>query len=89
MRTYRNLYSQVYDFANLYESYRAARCGKRGRREVARFEARVEDALFKLQDELREERYQPGGYRHFYIYEPKRRKISAAPFRDRVVHHAS
>lgn len=88
MKTYRNLYSQVYDFANLYEGYRAARCGKRGRREVARFEARVEDALFKLQDELREERYQPGGYRHFYIHEPKRRKISAAPFRDRVVHHA-
>ena len=27
-------------------------------------------------------------YRHFYIHEPKRRKISAAPFRDRVVHHA-
>jgi RNA-directed DNA polymerase len=24
----------------------------------------------------------------FYIHEPKRRKISAAPFRDRVVHHA-
>ncbi len=29
-----------------------------------------------------------GSYRHFYIYEPKKRKISAAPFRDRVVHHA-
>ena len=24
----------------------------------------------------------------FFIHEPKRRKISAAPFRDRVVHHA-
>lgn len=32
--------------------------------------------------------YQPGAYRHFVIHEPKRRKISAAPFRDRVVHHA-
>lgn len=25
---------------------------------------------------------------HFYIHEPKRRRISAAPFTDRVVHHA-
>jgi RNA-directed DNA polymerase len=28
------------------------------------------------------------GFRDFFIHEPKRRKISAAPFRDRVVHHA-
>ena len=32
--------------------------------------------------------YRPGAYHEFYIYEPKRRKISAAPYRDRVVHHA-
>jgi hypothetical protein len=33
-------------------------------------------------------RYAPGKYRSFLIHEPKKRKISAAPFRDRVVHHA-
>ncbi len=38
--------------------------------------------------ELREQTYQPGPYNSFYIHEPKRRLISAAPFRDRVVHHA-
>ncbi len=32
--------------------------------------------------------YKPGAYRSFYIRDPKRRLISAAPFRDRVVHHA-
>jgi RNA-directed DNA polymerase len=32
--------------------------------------------------------YRPGEYTHFYIHEPKRRRISAAPFRDRVVHHS-
>lgn len=34
------------------------------------------------------ETYQPGEYVHFVVHEPKRRLISAAPFRDRVVHHA-
>jgi len=29
-----------------------------------------------------------GGYRAFWIYDPKKRLIRAAPFRDRVVHHA-
>ncbi|MCK6581391.1 MAG: reverse transcriptase/maturase family protein [Anaerolineae bacterium] len=42
----------------------------------------------RLQAELIGKTYAPGGYHHFYIHEPKRRKISAAPFRDRVVHHA-
>jgi len=32
--------------------------------------------------------FQPGPYHTFVVYEPKRRVISAAPFRDRVVHHA-
>lgn len=32
--------------------------------------------------------YRPGPYTSFYVHEPKRRLISAAPFRDRVVHHA-
>jgi len=41
-----------------------------------------------LQCALRESVWRPGGYVHFYLHEPKRRRISAAPFADRVVHHA-
>jgi retron-type reverse transcriptase len=37
---------------------------------------------------LHDHTYTPGSYTNFYIYEPKKRLISAAPFRDRVVHHA-
>ncbi len=46
------------------------------------------DHLLKLREELLHGRYTPGPYTHFFIHEPKRRKISAATFRDRVVHHA-
>jgi RNA-directed DNA polymerase len=35
-----------------------------------------------------ERRVQDGTYRNFRILDPKPREISAAPFRDRVVHHA-
>ncbi|MBM3222078.1 MAG: RNA-dependent DNA polymerase, partial [Candidatus Rokubacteria bacterium] len=44
--------------------------------------------LLALQRELLDGTYRPGGYRHFVVREPVERKISAAPFRDRVVHHA-
>ncbi len=46
------------------------------------------DRLLCLRDELLGGEYAPGPYTHFFIHEPKRRKISAATFRDRVVHHA-
>lgn len=42
----------------------------------------------QLQQELRDKNYRPGDYHSFYVHEPKRRLISAAPFRDRVAHHA-
>ena len=44
--------------------------------------------MLRLQEELLNKTYRPGPYHSFYIHEPKKRLISAAPFRDRVVHHA-
>ncbi|MGH9671841.1 MAG: reverse transcriptase domain-containing protein [Bryobacteraceae bacterium] len=41
-----------------------------------------------LPGELENGSYRPGGYRSFPVHDPKPRLISAAPFRDRVVHHA-
>ena len=52
------------------------------------FGANLEAELFQLQHELRSFTYAPGAYRQFMVREPKPRLVSAAPFRDRVVHHA-
>ena len=88
MKTYKRLYPQICSFENLYKAYRQARRGKRQREAVASFEFDLENNLLRLQEELRAQTYQPGSYHNFYIFEPKRRLVSAAPFRDRVVHHA-
>jgi retron-type reverse transcriptase len=88
MKTYKNLYPRIHTFTNLYQAYLQARRGKRTRAVVADFEMQAELELIDLADELQQQSYQPGPYRNFYIYEPKKRLISAAPFRDRVVHHA-
>lgn len=85
---YRHLYAQVHDWENLLLAWRKARKGKRGGIPAATFEMNVAENLLAIQAELEEQSYQPGGYVSFYIHEPKRRLISAAPFRDRVVHHA-
>jgi len=88
MKTYKNLYPRICDFENVYQAYRKARRGKRKRGQVYRFEFDLEGTLLRLQEELAAETYAPGQNTHFYDTRPKRRKISAAPFRDRVVHHA-
>lgn len=89
MKTYKNLYPQICAFDNLYQSHRQARRGgKRKHPEVAEFEHNLGENLLALQDELLAQTYMPGPYRNFIVIERKERKISAAPYRDRVIHHA-
>ena len=88
MKRYGNLWPALTSFDNLYQAYRKAIRGKRERPDVARFMFNAESELFTLQHELCHKTYRPGAYHTFYIYEGKQRLISAAPFRDRVVHHA-
>lgn len=62
--------------------------GRRLRQPGASFFASLEEQVVDLQSELSSETYQPGDYHYFRIYEPRERVVAAAPFRDRVVHHA-
>jgi len=55
---------------------------------VAAFELDLEANLWQLHEELRTQTYRPSPCHNFIVQERKRRLISAAPFRDRVVHHA-
>jgi RNA-directed DNA polymerase len=82
------MYIQLCSWENLLLACRRASKGKRGHPSVATFEYRLEDNLLQLREELLGKTYHPGAYTSFYVHDPKRRLISAAPFRDRVVHHA-
>lgn len=87
-RKHKHLIGQIADWDNMIAAHRLARRGKRSRSEVIRFEARLWENLAALQVELLHGSYQPGRYREFTIYEPKRRLIMALPYRDRVAQHA-
>lgn len=88
MKTHKFLHEHITDTENLHQSWRRARVGKRYQMTTSAFECRLDDELVQLRHELITKTWRSGGYRSFTIHEPKRRKISAAPFRDRVVHHA-
>ena len=88
MKRFGNLWPHIIDFDNLFQAACQAQRGKRFRPNVLAFNYNLDQELLQLQTELTEKSYQPGGYRTFKIEDPKPRLISAAPYRDRVVHHA-
>lgn len=88
MRTYKNLYPQIYDFENLYEAYLKARRGHRYDHEALVFANNLDSELIQLQNELIWKSHKTGPYRKFYVHDPKTRLVAALPFRDRVLQHA-
>jgi hypothetical protein len=88
MKRHGNLWPHLIAFPNLLRAARKAERGKRFRSDVARFHFDLERELGALGRELAAHSYRPGPYHSFTIHEPKERLLSAAPYCDRVVHHA-
>jgi retron-type reverse transcriptase len=88
MKRLGRIWPDLVSFDNLLSAYRKARKGKQSSPAVAEFTLNLESELLSLQQELTSFTYRPGEYRLFTLYERKKRQIAAAPFRDRVVHHA-
>jgi retron-type reverse transcriptase len=82
------LFETICSFQNLLLAARRARRGKSARPSVAGFHLDLETEIFALRRELASWTYRPGPYHVFWVREPVLRMISAAPYRDRVVHHA-
>lgn len=83
-----DLWADVLAFENLHRAAYQVLRGKRGQVRAGYFFFDLEGELLRLHRELASGKYHPGSYRTFWISDPKPRLISAASFRDRVVHHA-
>lgn len=88
MKRFGDLWDQVVSWPNLLLAARKARRGQRKREVVQRFDFHLERRLLELQEQLQDGAYVPGPFTTHWNTRPKPRLISAAPYRDRVVHHA-
>ena len=88
MKKIDNLFEEFCSFENIYNASKKAQKGKRYKYTTANFNFNQEKNIINIQKKLKENSYQFGQYCSFHIYEPKKRLISAAPYQDRVVHHA-
>jgi retron-type reverse transcriptase len=88
MKTYKNLYTWLCSYDNLFLAWQKARKKKTLKNYVIKFEENLEHNLLNLRSELLLHSYRPRPLKTFIIRDPKTRKISKSDFRDRIVHHA-
>jgi retron-type reverse transcriptase len=87
-RQHPDLYGNIAEFGALMRAARRAVRGKRRKPGAAAFMAGLETEVLRLERELLAGAWRPGRYLEIEVFEPRRRIVSAAPFRDRVFHHA-
>ena len=88
MKTFRNIYENIYSLENLFSAWKEARKGKTKKSYVIEFESNLTGNLWELHYELKNQVYSPKPLITFILRDPKTRKISKSDFRERIVHHA-
>jgi len=83
-----HLIEKIADLENLQLAYYKAQRGKAAKSEVMEYGKRLQANLHNLQAQILTGEVETGNYRYFTIYDPKKRLICAAPFGQRVLHHA-
>ena len=87
-KRYKNLFEKIVALDNMFLAAENAMRGKRGKLPAAKCFSTLEKTVVNLRNELANDEWRPGEYNYFMIDQPKEREIAAAPFRDRIVHHA-
>ena len=88
MKRVGNLMERIVHPENLREAFLRAARGKSEKKEVVRFRENLDAELDSIAQRLISGEYRFDSYRFFTIYDPKKRRICAAPFADRVTFHA-
>ncbi|MBM4253188.1 MAG: hypothetical protein FJ146_14560 [Deltaproteobacteria bacterium] len=83
-----DLLGQVSNLGNVTRAFRACARGKRGSRGYQLMQMQLARELVAMSHQLASGDWPWQAYNSFVVCDPKRRTIYAAPFRDRVVHHA-
>lgn len=81
-------FEKTTDFNNLYKAYKKAKVGKGYQRSSAKFQTMTLYGIHKLKEMLETKTYKVSDYSQFYVYEPKKRLIEAAVFKDKIVQHS-
>lgn len=88
MKRFSRVLASAASMQNVLLAFRKARRGCRERSAAEQFAANLENEANRLVDQMSHGTWEPAPFRSFVVFDPKRRVIHAADFRDRVLHHA-
>lgn len=80
-------YKDIISLENILITWNNFVCGKRKKKDIAKFETKLADNLLELHYLLKTKKYKHDEYTAFNISDPKPRNIHKATIRDRVLHH--
>lgn len=85
----KTLIERVSNFEDLLKAFYDCSRGKRKKEGYQKYLFNYGEKLKYIEHELKTTHdFTWGGYREFYVHDPKKRLVMAAPFRDRIVHTA-
>lgn len=79
-------YDELFSLNNIFNAWEKFRRGKSSKADVMGFELHLEDNLFGLYEDLLTNNYKHSSYKHFQVFDNKKRDIYKAEVPDRVVH---
>lgn len=81
-------YNDITSLKNLHEAWREFVSGKKYKTDVAEFQLKLTENIYRLNNDLKNKTYAHGPYEAFSVNDPKPRSIHKASVRDRLLHHA-
>lgn len=76
---------EIFSLKHLIKAHHKARLDKRWKKDVCAFDVDRAYELAEIENDFLYGRYKMAPYRSFFVYEPKKRRIDATNYRDRVV----
>lgn len=70
----------------MFSAWQIFRRGKTRKKDVMDFEMHLEDNIFSLYEEVKNDKYKHSAYAYFQIFDNKKRDIYKAEVRDRIIH---
>jgi RNA-directed DNA polymerase len=88
MKRQGSIVPHIADLDNLYLAFYKAKKGKAEKNAILTYAKHLDHNLLSLQEKILCGNFVVGNYFFFTIFDPKKRDICAAPFEQRVLHHA-
>lgn len=79
-------FDNIFTLNNIFDAWRNFKKGKSNKKDILIFEQNAFSKIYKLYEEIINNKYIHDKYESFIVYDPKKRQIHKATVKDRIIH---